>query len=311
MGTYVIVGAGQVGTHVAELLAAADHEVTVVTRSGSGPASPGIRLVTADAADRARMTEIAKGAVALINCAGPPYHRWVSDWPPIAGSLLAAAEATGAVLVMTGNLYTYGPVDRPMTEDMPPAPAGVKGRVRTRIWADALAAHEAGRVRATEVRSSDYFGPGCLDQTPVGERLMRPLLAGKPVRYAGDPEMPHSWTYVIDVARAAVTAADDERAWGRAWHVPTSPAISVRELAERACVIAGAPEPRVGVVPHWMMRALGLVSPLLRELEETRYQFVRPFAVDSAGFQATFGLAPTPMDQALAETVAWWRARAA
>ncbi|MEU7984007.1 NAD-dependent epimerase/dehydratase family protein [Streptosporangium canum] len=309
MGKHVIVGAGQVGSQVATLLAGQGHEVVLVSRSGSGPG--GVEKAAADASDSAALIRLARGADALYNCVNPLYHRWMRDWPPIADSLLATAEATGAGYVILGNLYVYGPPGGPMRESDPLRPTSEKAGVRVRMWQDALAAHEAGRIRVTEVRGSDYFGPGCLDQSHLGERFVPRLLAGKPVRFAGDPAQPHSWTYVPDVARALVTAATDDRSWGRAWHVPTAPAMSAREVAERLCALAGVPDPGVKVMPHWLIRAAGTVSPMLGELEHVRYQFVSPFVIDSTDFQSTFGMAPTSMDDALAATLAWWRVRLA
>lgn len=257
------------------------------------------------------MTEICRDAAALYNCANPAYHRWTTDWPPIAASLLGAAEQTGAGLVTMGNLYAYGPVDRPMTEDLPLRPAGKKAGVRARMWTDALAAHDAGRVRATEARASDYFGPGLTDTSHLGERVVPRILSGRTVRVIGDPDAPHSWTFVPDVARALTILGTDDRAWGRPWHVPTNPPLTQREMIGEASRAAGVAGPRVVPLPHFALRAAGLVSPLIRELEETRYQFVRPFVLDSSAFTTTFGVAPTPMDQALGETIRWWRERVA
>jgi len=311
MAKHVIAGAGQVGSEVARLLAGQGHEVVLVSRSGSGPDLPGIRRVAADAGDREGLTALTRGATALYNCVNPRYHRWARDWPPLAASLLGAAEDTGAGYVILGNLYVYAAPERPMRESDPLTPPSAKGGIRVRMWKEALAAHEAGRVRVTEVRGSDYFGPGCLDQSHLGDRFVPKLLAGKSVRAIGDPAQPHSWTYVPDVARALVTAGEGERAWGRAWHVPTNEPMTMREVAERLCALAGIPDPGVGVMPHWLLRAAGTFSPMLGELEELRYQFVRPFVLDSSDFQAAFGIAPTPMDEALAATIAWWRDRLA
>ncbi|MFB4305916.1 NAD-dependent epimerase/dehydratase family protein [Actinomadura sp. GTD37] len=306
MGKHVIVGAGQVGAHLAERLTARGHDVVVVTRSGSGP--DGVERIAADVADRGRLTEIAKGADALYNCVNPKYHRWVQDWPPMASSFLGAAEDTGAVLVTLSNLYVYGPVDGPMTEDLPLAATGTKGRVRAKMWDDALAAHEAGRIRMTELRPSDYYGPRSTDQAYIGEtRFVKPLLAGKRVAYLSDPSVPHAWTYLPDVAEALAIAGTDERAWGRAWHVPTGPAVSTLEVAERLCAIAGAPKPRVSETPRPVFTALGLFSPMLKELRETRYQFDRPYILDSSAFQSTFAMAPTPLGDALETIVAAYR----
>ncbi|MGP4024882.1 NAD-dependent epimerase/dehydratase family protein [Actinomadura sp. 3N407] len=306
MGKHVIVGAGQVGAHLAERLTGRGHDVVVVTRSGSGP--EGVRRVAADVADRRRLTEIAEGADALYNCVNPRYHRWAQDWPPMASSFLGTAEETGAVLVTLSCLYGYGPVDGPMTEDLPLAATGTKGRVRAKMWQDAIAAHRAGRVRVTELRGSDYYGPRSTDQAYIGEaRFVKPLLAGKRVPYLSDPSVPHAWTYLPDVAEALAIAGTDERAWGRAWHVPTGPAVSTLDVAERLCDIAGAPAPRVYELPRPVFNALGLVSPMMKELRETRYQFDRPYILDSTAFQSTFGMAPTPMDDALKTVVAAYR----
>jgi nucleoside-diphosphate-sugar epimerase len=305
MGRHVIVGAGQVGRHLVELLATQGHDVTVVTRSGSGPGK--VTRIAADATDRDRLIGITKGTDVLYNVAAPPYTRWPQDWPPLADALLAAAAATGAAVVTASNLYLYGPVDGPMTEDLLPAPAGHKGRVRAKMWSDALAAHEARRVRVTEIRAADYFGPGAGEQTPVGTRFVPPLLAGRRVMFPGDPAAPHSWTYLPDVARALAVAGTDGRAFGRAWHVPTNPPLSARALAERLSALAGAPTPRITRMPHWAMNAVGVLSPTVRELRETRYQFDRPFVVDSSAFESTFDITPTPIDEALEATLAFYR----
>ncbi|TDC05528.1 NAD-dependent epimerase/dehydratase family protein [Nonomuraea longispora] len=301
MGKHVVVGSGQVGTHLAAKLVAQGHEVVVVTRSGRGP--DGAVKVAADVADQARLTELAKGADVLYNCVNPQYHRWLTDWPPMAASFLAAAESSGAVLVILGNLYPYGPVSVPMTEDLPLASTTPKMRVRAKMWTDALAAHEAGRIRVTEVRGSDYFGPGATDQSYLGERFIGPLRAGKTVPLVWPADMPHSWTYLPDVADALITAGGDERAWGRPWHVPTGAPLTFRQLGEKMAVLLGRPAPRMRQLPWPLLRAVGVFSPFLGELKHTRYQFVAPYVLDSSAFQRTFGVAPTPIEDALKATL--------
>lgn len=311
MAEHVIVGAGTIGSGLALRLAGQGHGVRMVTRSGSGPVHPAIERVAADAADGARLADLTRGASALYNCANPPYHRWVTDWPPLSDALLRAAERSGAVLVTTANLYGYGPVDGPMTEDTPLAAAeGTKGAVRNRMWRDALAAHEAGRIRATEARASDFYGPGVRDTGHLGAYVVPRLLAGRRgLVMQGDPDVPHSFTHVDDVTATLATLAADERAWGRAWHVPTAPAVSLREIVRRIAAVAGVPDRGVRVLPRAAVSVGGLAVPFLRELAEVRYQFAAPFVLDSTAAQRTFGLLPTELDAGLAQTVAWWRAQ--
>ncbi|MFI6294398.1 NAD-dependent epimerase/dehydratase family protein [Nonomuraea sp. NPDC050790] len=302
MGKHVIVGSGQVGSHLAVKLRDLGHEVTVVTRSGGGP--DGVAKVAADVADAARLSEVAKGADALYNCVNPKYHRWLTDWPPMAAAFLAAAESSGAVLTILGNLYPYGPVTRPMTEDLPLASRSPKAMVRAKIWQDALALHEAGRIRATEVRASDFFGPGATDQSYLGARFVEPLKAGRTIQLVWPADVPHSWTYLPDVADALVTAAADERAWGRPWHVPTNEPMTFRQIGERMAALLGRPAPRMSRLPWPVVRAVGLFNPMIGELPHIRYQFVAPFVLDSSAFQRTFGAAPTPVDEALEASLA-------
>lgn len=301
-------GFGPAGAATARLLAGQGHSVRVVTRSGRSP-EPGIEHVAADASDSGRLIELSQGAVAIHSCAAPPYHRWVSDWPPLASSACAAAEASGAVLVMLGNLYGYGPVEGPMTEQLPLAATGPKGRVRAALWEQARQLHEQGRIKAVEVRASDFFGPGVTAGGHLAGRVVPRVLRGKPVSTLRDPDVPHSWSYLPDVARALVEVAGEERAWGRAWHVPTAPALSSREMVDRLAARAGTGPVAVRPLPPAVVGLVSLFSPLVRELKETRYQFDRPFVIDSSAYEAEFAVRATPVDEQIAATVRWWRER--
>jgi nucleoside-diphosphate-sugar epimerase len=306
MTLHVIVGSGPVGSATAIRLAEQGHQVRVLSRSGGGPTVDGVERVAADATDTDRLAALLRGVEAVYDCASPPYHRWATDWPPLAAAMLRAAERAGAVLVTMGNLYAYGPVDHPISERNPLAATGPKGRVRAAVWTQALAAHQAGRVRVAEARASDYFGPGARRQSHLGERSIPRLLRGRPVRVFGDPDAPHSWTYLPDIATALVTLAADERAWGRAWHVPTNPPAGQREVLGALARLAGVSAPSVRALPAWQLRAARAFVPFVREMEEVRYRFERPFVVDSSTYQTTFWTRPTPMADALAATLAWW-----
>lgn len=305
MARHVIVGAGSVGTATARLLADRGEDVTLVSRSGRGPTERGVTRVAADGADTDLLTPLVADAVALYDCANPPYHRWTTDWPPLAAALLTTAERTGAVLATVSNLSAYGRVDGPLTEDLPLASTGAKGRVRAAMWTDALAAHRAGRVRVTEVRGSDYLG--ARSQSQLGDRVVPRLLAGRSVQVLGSADQPHTWTFVDDVARLLVTVAADERAWGRPWHVPSEAPRTQRQAVTDLCRVAGVPPVRVGVLHRPMVRLAGVVSPTIREVPEVLHQFEQPFVLDSTAAQRTFGLAPTPWDDALAAVVAQYR----
>jgi nucleoside-diphosphate-sugar epimerase len=289
-----------VGTGVARLLAARGEHVRLVSRRGSGPEDPAIERVAADATDADRVSALAAGAAALYNCANPLYHRWLTDWPPLAASLLTAAERSGAVLAAASNLYGYGPVDGPITDATPLAATHPKLRLRADMWREALARHQAGRLRATEVRSSDYVEANGFLSDVIGA----PIRAGKRAWVPAPLDVLHSWTSIGDAARTLVTVATDARAWGQAWLVPTHPPLTARQLATRYAAAVGAPAPKLSQIPYAVLWAVGLGVPLVRELRTTRYQFTRPFVADASSTERTFGLAPGDFAEALRAVVA-------
>jgi nucleoside-diphosphate-sugar epimerase len=209
------------------------------------------------------------------------------------------------VLVTISNLYGYGPAGRslgtagyglahPMTESTPLAATGKKGLVRAQMWRQLLAAHQAGRLRAVEVRASDYVGPGA--GSVLGDRVVPRVMSGRPVTLLGSVNRLHTWSYTGDVARMAVTAGSDPRAWGRAWHAPSLPPRTQRQAVDDMARAAGRQPVPVRSTPRAVLYAAGLFSPLMRELRETEYQFSEDFVMDSTAAQQTFGLDPTPWD---------------
>jgi nucleoside-diphosphate-sugar epimerase len=289
----------------AALLAKKGLEVKVITRSGKMQRVDGVQPVAADANNTDRMVEIVDGAEALYNCANPSYNRWVTDWPPLSASMLETAERTGSVFVAISNLYGYGEVNHSMTERDPLKATGTKGRIRAQMWEQMLAAHEAGRANVVEARASDYFGPGVGRQSQLGGEVVASVLKGKTVSVFGNPDVPHSWTYVPDIAAALVKLGRESRAWGRPWHVPTNPPMTWREMITAIARTAGVKAPRVRSYYQLELRLAGVLMPIVRELDEVGYQFEQPFILDSSDFQDTFGASPTPMDEALRALVSW------
>ena len=170
-------------------------------------------------------------------------------------AIIGGASAAGAKLVFGDNLYAYGPVDGPVTEDLPYRASGPNGRTRARIADDLMIAHQQRRVRATIGRGSDFFGPHA-HQSTVGDQVFARALAGKPARVLGDPDTPHTVTYIEDFARALVTLGDREEALGEVWHVPNAEAVTTRRFVEMVFASAGsgtevAENSRVGTCARW------------------------------------------------------------
>lgn len=306
--THVVTGAGPVGSTVALQLADQGHQVRLLTRSGSGPEHPAIERRAVDVSRPGPLAEAVTGAAAVHHCIhGSTYaaSTWRAELPAAERTVLEAAGRVGAVVVFPESLYSYGPVDGPMTEDLPRAASTGKLGVRT----DLLRAREASTTQTVSVAASDFYGP-LVRTAHAGERMVPTILAGKMIRAIGSVDQPHSFTYVPDLAAAMIRAAATPQLWNSFLHAPTAPAVTQRELIEAFAAAGGVPVPKMSAVPSWAVRAIGVVSGEMRELAETSYMFTRPFVLDSSRSEELLGLSPTPLDVGIKATTEWWRATA-
>ncbi len=297
---HVVIGAGPVGRAIVAELVAAGHHPTVVTRSGT--LVPGAEARRADVTDPAALRQALDGADVVYQCAQPEYHRWAEEFPALQAAIVDAVAECGALLVVVENLYGYGDVSGPLTDNLPLRATTKKGAVRARMSLDLVEAHQAGRIRMVAARASDFFGPH-VDGSAFGERFVSQVRAGKKVDLLGDPDALHTVTYVPDLAAAMVRLANEPDSWGRAWHVPNAPAVSQRELVELAARAAGT-SPGIRRVAKWQLRALGVFVAPIREMVEMAYEFEHDFVVDASEYIARFGDHSTDLATAFAATFA-------
>ncbi|MEW9552640.1 NAD-dependent epimerase [Nonomuraea sp. NPDC050783] len=290
----VIVGRGATASRTALLLAEDGERVRMISRSGGGPEHPLVERVAADAADADRLSELAEGAGTVFTTAAPPYHAWPERFPALSASLLTAVRRTGAAYVMLGNLYAYGPVDGPLTPDLPLAATGPKGRTRARMWEEAA----SSGVRVTEVRAAQLYGAGTYSLFSL--MVQGPVLAGRLALVPQELDVPHAYSAAGDTARTLVAAARHEEAYGRAWHVPAV-TLSVRELAGRLAALAGAPEPRMERLTERDLTLLSLTDPFWAELHEVLFKPGWPMIVDSGETEKVLGVGASPVDEVLRE----------
>jgi len=305
---HVVFGAGQVGRALTARLAGLGLAVRVLSRTRPSGLLDGVDWRPADATDPDAATAAAEGASVVYQCLNAPYTNWPERFPPLQRGVLSAAERNGALLVTLENIYGYGPTgSKPMTEDLPLAAATVKGRTRAAMTQELLAAAEAGRVRIAIGRASDFFGAGATESS-LGERVFGNAVAGKRADFIGNPDLPHTYSYIPDIAAALATLGTDERAVGGVWHLPGPETVTTREILELVAGDVGHP---VGVrsLPKLAVRALGLFNPTIRELAELSYEFDEPFVLDTTKYESTFGAAGTPLSTAISATVAWYQNR--
>lgn len=305
-GLHVIFGTGPVGLAVMQELTGRGEQVRMVNRSGHTDLPPDVDLVNGDAVDPEFAVAAAAGATVVYQALNPPYDKWVEQFPGLQSSVMGAARTNGAVLVSMENLYLYGaPAGRAMTEDTPLAPNTRKGAVRAAMARELSAAHEAGDLRATSIRASDFFGPRVL-QSALGERVFARILDGKSAQVLGNPDVAHTYTFIADIGRAMALVGREPTAWGRAWHVPSAETLTTSEIVAMIGELAGVPA-RAQATPKLLLRILGWFDAEVRELLEMLYEFEEPFVSDGQALQNAFGFQATPIRAALEATVDWYR----
>ena len=305
---HVVFGAGQVGRALAAHLAAQGKAVRVVSLHRPSALPEGADSRVADVTDHEAAADAAKGAAVIYQCLNAPYIQWPERFPPLQRGVIAAAERSGALLVTLENVYGYGPTGgAPMTEQTPLAPTTVKGRTRAAMTQELRAASNDGRIRIAIGRAADFFGAGVTEST-LGERVFANAVAGKRADFIGDPDLLHTYSYVPDIATGLATLGADERAIGQVWHLPGPQTVTTRTVVDKIAQQVGH---TVGIrnVPKPILSILGLVNPLMKGLAEMSYQFNAPFVLDTTKYQSTFGTNVTALNDAIANTLAWYRSR--
>jgi len=159
--------------------------------------------------DRARddLMRAAIGADVIVNAWNPPYPDWARQIPRLHAQVRDAAKASGATVIVPGNVYVFGPdVPPPWSQDSPHRAANPLGRLRIEMEA----AYARDGVKTIVLRAGDF-----LDTQASGnwfDQVMIKSLAKGRFVYPGDPDIPHSWAYLPDLVRAAVDLANTRHA---------------------------------------------------------------------------------------------------
>ena len=306
---HVVFGSGAIGRALVGALRRRGATVRVVNRTGRARVPDGVEVVAGDARDVEFTVAVTEGARVVYQALNPPYSEWIEEFPRLQAGVLAAAQTRGARLVSMENVYMYGrAAGRPFTEDCPYDAHTKKGVLRATMASELLDAHNAGRVQVAIGRASDYFGPGGGQQSNLGDRVFPAALAGKKARVLGDPEQPHTYTYIPDIGEGLAVLGEHPDAVGSVWHLPNDPETrTTRELVDMIFRLAGQSRSRLQEFSPLLLRTVGIFNPTVRELAEMDYLFEEPFIVDSTAIAERLGVTATPVERALAETLETYR----
>ena len=248
------------------------------------------------------MAAAARGASVIVNGLNPPrYHAWDRLIPEITTAVLAAAQASGARVLVPGNVYVYGREPGPWSAATPHRPVSRKGRIRVEMEARYRAAADAGHVRVLILRGGDFLRAGGAEGI-LPEVVLKPLGKGRIVSL-GNPLARRAHAYLPDMARAgAALLAQEAPAF---LDMPfAGHTFSICDLASEIGRQTGQ-TPEIAQFPWWQLRLASPVWELARELREMRYLYDLPHELDAAPLQAALpDFAVTPFSAVVRQMLA-------
>ena len=244
------------------------------------------------------MAAAAKDADVIVNALNPPnYHAWDRLIPEITAQVIAAGLASGATVIVPGNIYVYGDQKGPWGPDTPHHPVARKGNIRATMEADYRAATAKG-LRVVILRGGDFIDP-------TAPRSFWNMIALKGVgkgriTTAAGPDVRRAYAYLPDMARAAVALAEQRTNLPAFTDVPFAGfTLSMEEVAAALERLTGRPM-RLTPFMWWFMRLAAPFWELARELNEMRYLFNTSHALDPAPLARLLpDFRLTPLDEVL------------
>ncbi len=303
---HVVFGAtGNAGSAIVRELVRRKLNVRGVNRSGDADVPEGVEMVKADIFNKQESKLAIKDASVIYNCVNLPYNRWLDDLIPLTKMFIDLGSENGIKSVIIDNLYMYGSkYNEPLREDMEPLAQTRKGKIRAEITKLYLQAHKKGKINVILCRASDFYGPRVINST-MGARIMTKVLQGKKTAVLYNLDVPHSFSFVNDYAKAVINLVSSDDTFGQIWHTPTAEPITQREFLEIAFEIANKTT-KITSLSNFMLNMVAVFNPIVKEIKELSYQFEKPFIMDHSKYEKKFGLNITSHKKAIETTLEWY-----
>ncbi|QMW00180.1 NAD(P)H-binding protein [Spirosoma foliorum] len=321
--TILVLGAtGSIGYAVADNLLARRIPITILVRDRAKaealfPDQSTLTIIEGDVQDAALLNRISADKDVIFHGINYPYNKWFGNMDTATQKIIDAAEQNHATVILPGNVYNFGNTAEPIRENSTPNPCTRKGQLRVEIEAMLEQAATAGRCRVMNVRLPDFWGPNVLNEgiKPIFENA----LTGKALPWIVNADIPHQSVYTKDAAEIIVrlllrdwssrtqptttTAADKPY---EVWNYGGTTVPSMRAWFEQITSLTGKPL-KVQLYSRFIISVLGLFMPVLREVKEMLYLYENSILLDDQKVLALFpDFRPTPMKQALTETLTWF-----
>jgi nucleoside-diphosphate-sugar epimerase len=300
-----ILGAGgAISNELVKLLAARKQAFRLVARNPH--IVPGAaEIISSDLSDQDQTIRAVAGSSVVHLLVGLKYdHKlWAEMWPRIMANTIEACKRASAKLIFFDNVYMYGKVGGPMTEETPFKPCSKKGEIRAKIATSLSNEWKAGALTAMIARAADFYGPDTRNGVP-NVLVFEPFAKNKKASWLANDLVPHSYTFTVDAAQSLVTLAESQSSFNQTWHLPTTPNPPTgKEFIAMAAKELGV-APRYRILSRPMVRVVGWFDPTVGEVREMFYQNDSPYLFDSSKFARAFGFSGTPYAEGIRATAA-------
>ncbi len=307
---HVIFGTGAIGLATFDALRRRGESVRLVNRSGHAHVPDDVKVVGGDASDSAFTTAVAPAPASSTRPSTRPTASGQRSSRPCRPASWSPRRRPGRVWsAWKTSTCTDDPMAIRSPRTAPTTRTPRKGNSAGRWPATCSPPTDAGRVQVAIGRASDYFGPRGGAQSNLGDRVIarrpgrknrhgarRPGPAAHlhlPPRHRRRPRRPRRTP-----RRTRPGLAPAQRP-GHPHHPPTH--------RHRLPCRRTTPRPGARNAPTFLLRTLGLVNPVMRELVEMQYEYQAPFIVDSSKITDKLGAHATPLDTAVQRTLDSYR----
>jgi nucleoside-diphosphate-sugar epimerase len=228
---------------------------------------------------------------------------WQKTWPAFLQQVINSCKKHQVKLVFFDNVYMYSKTAIPfMTEIAAIDPPSEKGKVRKQLREMIISEVEKNNLTALIARAADFYGPDNRNSA-LTMMVADNLIKGKKAQAFGNIHKIHTYTYTPDAAKATAILGNTPDAFNQEWHVPTTKEklttynwieLIAKELKK---------EPKVQMVPSWLLHILGVFIPVMKEFPEMLYQYDQDYIFDSSKFEKRFGIFATPPEEGIRKTI--------
>jgi len=279
---------GIIANHIAKSLPSYTSKVRLISRNPKAVAGSE-ELVSADLTSAEQVMKAVKGSEVVYLTAGLQYNIkvWQEQWPVLMQNVINACKENNAKLVFFDNVYSYGKVVGPMTEETPFNPCSRKGEVRAKVATMILDEVAKGTLTALIARSADFYGPETHNSF-LNVMAFDNLKKGKSAQLMISKNLKHTFTYTPDAGKATALLGNTASAFNQTWHLPTDAnALTGQQIVEIAAKALNV-KAKITVLPKIMIQIAGLFNPIIKESVEMLYQYDSEYIFDSGKFDKAF-----------------------